>query len=127
MQADQRILPDALSRQTNSSGSLDTIKRATDYLQKAGVASKRVGIETAFMPMDAGGALRKALPDADVKDALVVLERLRLRKSPEELAMLRTSSEKVIDAMLATIAQSGPGTTTSSRSSRSRRAPGFGR
>ena len=40
-----------------------------------------------------------------------MLERLRLRKSPEELAMLRTSSEKVIDAMLATIAQSGPGTT----------------
>ena len=97
--------------QTNSSGALDTMKRATDYLQKAGFANKRIGIETTFMPMDAGSALRKSLPDADIKDALVVLERLRLRKSPEELAMLRTSSEKVIDAMLATIAQCGPGTT----------------
>src|SRR3954447_11682984 len=97
--------------QTNSSGALDTMKRASDYLQKAGFANKRIGIETTFMPMDAGGALRKALPEAEIKDALVVLERLRLRKSPEELAMLRTSSEKVIDAMLATIAQCGPGRT----------------
>ena len=97
--------------QTNSSGALDTMKRATDYLQKAGFAGKRVGIETTFMPMDAGAALRKALPNADIQDALVVLERLRLRKSPEELAMLKTSSEKVIDAMLATIAQHGPGST----------------
>ena len=63
------------------------------------------------MPMDAGAALKSALPDSEIKDALVVLERLRLRKSPEELAMLRTSSEKVIDAMMATIAQCGPGTT----------------
>jgi Xaa-Pro aminopeptidase len=97
--------------QTNSSGALDTMKRATDYLQKAGFASKRIGIETTFMPMDAGSALRKTLPNAEIKDALVVLERLRLRKSPQELAMLKDSSEKVIDAMLATIAQSGPGTT----------------
>src|SRR5436309_14552322 len=85
--------------QTNSSGSLDTMKRATDYLRSSGVPNKRVGIEMTFMPMDAGGALRKALPDAEIKDALVVLERQRLRKSPEELAMLRISSEKVIDAM----------------------------
>jgi Xaa-Pro aminopeptidase len=97
--------------QTNSSGALDTMKRATDYLQKAGFASKRIGIETTFMPMDAGSALRKALPNAEIKDALVVLERLRLRKSPQELAMLKDSSEKVIDAMLATIAQCGPGAT----------------
>jgi Xaa-Pro aminopeptidase len=61
--------------------------------------------------MDAGSALRKALPNADIQDALVVLERLRLRKSPEELTMLKTSSEKVIDAMLAAIAQHGPGST----------------
>jgi Xaa-Pro aminopeptidase len=97
--------------QTNSSGALDTMKKATDYLRASGVPNKRVGIETTFMPMDAGAALRKALPDAEIKDALVVLERQRLRKTPEELAMLKTSSEKVIDAMMATIAQHGPGST----------------
>ena len=40
-----------------------------------------------------------------------MLERQRLRKSPEELAMLRTASEKVIDSMMAAIAQHGPGST----------------
>jgi len=97
--------------QTNSSGALDTMQRATDYLRSSGVPNKRIGIETTFMPMDAGGALRKAMSEAEIKDALVVLERLRLRKSPHELTMLKTSSEKVIDAMMATIAQHGPGST----------------
>jgi Xaa-Pro aminopeptidase len=97
--------------QTNSSGALDTMGKTTDYLRRSGVPAKRIGIETSFMPMDAGAALKSAMPDSEIKDALVVLERQRLRKSPEELAMLKTSSEKVIDAMMATIAQSGPGTT----------------
>jgi Xaa-Pro aminopeptidase len=97
--------------QTNSSGALDTMGKAADYLRRSGIPNKRIGIETTFMPMDAGAALKSAMPDSEIKDALVVLERQRLRKSPEELAMLKTSSEKVIDAMLATIAKHGPGST----------------
>jgi len=97
--------------QTNSSGALDTMKKATDYLRSSGIPAKRIGIETTFMPLDAGTALKSAMPDSEIKDALVVLERQRLRKSPEELAMLKTASEKVIDAMMVTIAQSGPGAT----------------
>jgi len=97
--------------QANSSGALDTMRKATEYLRRSGVPAKRIGIETTFMPMDAGDALRRALPESELIDALVVLERQRLRKSPEELVMLRAASEKVIDAMMATIAASGPGTT----------------
>ena len=97
--------------QANSSGALDTMKKATDYVKRSGVPAKRIGIETTFMPMDAGAALRSAMPDSELKDALVVLERQRLRKSPEELAMLRTASEKVIDSMMAAIAAHGPGST----------------
>jgi Xaa-Pro aminopeptidase len=97
--------------QTNSSGALDVMQKATDYLKSSGIPTKHIGIETTFMPMDAGAVLRKAMPDADIKDALVVLERQRLRKSPDELAMLKVASEKVIDSMMATIAQSGEGTT----------------
>jgi Xaa-Pro aminopeptidase len=97
--------------QANSSGALDTMQKATDYLRRSGVAAKRIGIETSFMPMDAGAALKSALPDAEIKDALVVLERQRLRKSPQELTMLRTASEKVIDAMMSVIASHGPGST----------------
>jgi Xaa-Pro aminopeptidase len=40
-----------------------------------------------------------------------VLERQRLRKSPEELALLRMASEKVIDSMMTVIASHGPGST----------------
>ena len=97
--------------QANSSGALDTIQKATDYVKRSGVPARRVGIETTFMPMDAGAALRAAMPDSEIKDALVVLERQRLRKSPEELAMLRSASEKVIDSMMAVIANHGPGST----------------
>src|ERR1043165_6335376 len=97
--------------QANSSGALDTMKKATDYVKRAGVPAKRIGIEPTFMPMDAGAALRSAMPDSEIKDALVVLERQRLRKSPEELAMLRAASEKVIDSMMAVIANHGPGST----------------
>jgi Xaa-Pro aminopeptidase len=97
--------------QANSSGALDTMKKATEYLRRSGVPAKRIGIETTFMPMDAGAALKSAMPESEIKDALVVLERQRLRKSPQELAMLKDASEKVIDSMMAAIAQSGPGTT----------------
>jgi Xaa-Pro aminopeptidase len=97
--------------QANSSGALDTMQKATDYVKRSGVPARRIGIETTFMPMDAGAALRNAMPDSEIKDALVVLERQRLRKSPEELAMLRTASEKVIDSMMAVIAAHGPGST----------------
>jgi Xaa-Pro aminopeptidase len=97
--------------QANSSGALDTMKKATDYLKRSGVPAKRIGIETTFMPMDAGAALKKEMPEAEIKDALVVLERQRLRKSPEELAMLRKASDAVIDSMMAVIATHGPGST----------------
>jgi Xaa-Pro aminopeptidase len=40
-----------------------------------------------------------------------VLERLRAIKSPQELEKLKVASERVIDSMLAVIANHGPGTT----------------
>jgi len=97
--------------QANSSGALDTMKKATDYVKRSGVPAKRIGIETTFMPMDAGATLKSAMPNCELVDALVVLERQRLRKSPEELAMLRKASDAVIDSMMAVIASHGPGST----------------
>jgi Xaa-Pro aminopeptidase len=65
----------------------------------------------AFLALDAGMALRDAFADAEVADAVFVLERLRARKNPEELEKLRIASDGVIDSMLAVIAGHGPGTT----------------
>jgi Xaa-Pro aminopeptidase len=97
--------------QTNSSGSVDVIKKATEYLRKTGVKARRIGVEIAFMPMDTGAALRAAFPDSEIVDALFVLERLRAVKTSEELEKLKVASELVIDSMLATIAKHGPGST----------------
>ena len=97
--------------QTTSSGSVDVMKKATEYLRKLGVPARRIGVELAFMPMDSGGVLRAAFPESEIVDALFVLERLRACKTPEELTKLRIASDLVIESMLAVVAKHGPGTT----------------
>jgi Xaa-Pro aminopeptidase len=95
--------------QTNSSGSLDVMAKALDYMRRSGMRTAKIGAELSFLPVDAGNALRKAFPDSKIVDAVFVLERLRAVKSPAELEKLRIASEGVIDSMLAVIANHGPG------------------
>src|SRR5713101_1653361 len=97
--------------QTTSSGSVDVMQKAIDHIKKSGVKARRIGAELAFLPVDSGTALRNAFPDAEIADALFVLERLRAVKSPGELEKLRIASEGVIESMLAVIATHGPGAT----------------
>src|SRR3954471_3089861 len=82
--------------QTTSSGSVDVMKKATDYVRKLGVKARRIAVELAFMPMDSGGVLRAAFPESEIVDALFVLERLRACKTPDELIKLRIASDLVI-------------------------------
>jgi Xaa-Pro aminopeptidase len=97
--------------QTNSSGSVDAMEKAIDYIRKSGVKTRRIGAELAFLPVDSGTALRNAFPGSEIVDALFVLERQRAVKSPEELQQLCIASERVIESMMAVIANHGPGTT----------------
>jgi len=97
--------------QTNSSGTVDAMQKAIDHVRKLGAKPRRIGAELGFLPVDAGAALRNAFPDSEIVDALFVLERLRAVKSPEELRKLRIASERVIESMLAVIANHGPGAT----------------
>jgi Xaa-Pro aminopeptidase len=96
---------------TSSSGSVDAMQKATDHVRRLGIQPRRIGAELGFLPMDAGTALRSAFPDSDLVEALGVLERLRLRKTPQELEMLRIASDLVIDSMVAVIERHGPGAT----------------
>ena len=96
---------------TEGNGSVDAISKAVGLIKDAGVPMKRVGVEMPFLPMDAGRALSDALPDSEIKDALLVLERLRAVKSPAELARLMKASELVIQSMVEVIENHGPGTT----------------
>src|SRR5260221_4612171 len=90
--------------QTNSSGTVDAMQKANEYLRKLGLKPRRIGAELGFLPVDAGTALHKAFSGSEIVDALFVLERLRAVKSPEELRQLRIASERVIESMLAVIA-----------------------
>jgi Xaa-Pro aminopeptidase len=96
---------------TKSSGSVDVIEKAVDYVRRVMPKPKRIGIETAFLPADSTAALRKAFPDSELKDALFVLERLRALKTPDELEKLRIASDAVIDSMAAVFQKFGPGAT----------------
>jgi Xaa-Pro aminopeptidase len=97
--------------QTNSSGSVDVMQKAIDYIRRSGVKARTIGAELAFLPVDSGTALRNVFSSSEIVDSLFVLERLRAVKSPEELKKLRIASERVIESMLAVIAGHGPGAT----------------
>jgi len=96
---------------TKSSGSVDVMEKAVDYVRRLTPKPKRIGAELSFLPADSAATLRKAFPDSDIQDALFVLERLRARKTPEELEKLRIASDLVIDSMLAVIQSHGAGAT----------------
>lgn len=98
--------------ETNSSGSVDAMEKAAAAVRAVIPAPRRIGVEMAFLPMDAGAALARAFPHAELVDATYLLERLRAVKSARELALLREASERVTDAMLAVIESHGPGVTT---------------
>jgi Xaa-Pro aminopeptidase len=97
--------------ETKSSGSVDVMEKAIDYIRRSGVKARRIGAELAFLPVDSGNALRNAFAGSEIVDALFVLERLRAVKQPEELKKLRIASEGVIDSMMAVIAKHRPGAT----------------
>jgi Xaa-Pro aminopeptidase len=106
---------------TKSSGSVDVMDKAVEYVRGLMPKVQRIGVEMAFLPADSAAVLRKAFPNSELKDALFVLERLRARKTPEELEMLRVASDLVIDSMLAVIGSHGPGATKAELSEALRR------
>jgi Xaa-Pro aminopeptidase len=94
-----------------SSTSLDSARLAADHIAKLAPNLKRVGVERAFLPADAAELMARELPGLTFVEAHMPLERLRARKTREELDLLRAASELVVDSMLAVIASHGPGAT----------------
>jgi Xaa-Pro aminopeptidase len=92
-------------------GSIAAMQQALAHIKKLGGGIRRVGVEQAFIPADAEAVLRQGLANADIVDAVVPLERLRARKTPEEIGYLREASERVVASMLATFKQCTPGKT----------------
>ena len=97
--------------QTNTWGTVDAMQKAVEHMRKIGLKPKRIATEFGFLPYDASQVLRAAFPDAEWVDALYVLERQRVKKSAEELKLLKYASEAVIESMQAVIAGTKPGVT----------------
>ncbi len=92
-------------------GTVDAIEQAVRQIKAHGKAKVRIGVERAFLPADAEEALRNALPDATIVDALKPLERLRMVKSPAEIENMRQASSRVVESMMAVFASHGAGAT----------------
>ena len=92
-------------------GSTDAATRAADHVTKLGKAGARIGIEPGFLPLDAYRVLSERLEGATFVDATHTLERLRAVKTPAELALLKSASELITEAMMATIAGAREGST----------------
>jgi Xaa-Pro aminopeptidase len=89
--------------------STDGMAFAVEQLLALTPKVKRIGIERAFLPVDAESVLRAGLLDAELVEAQFPLERLRAVKSAQELDYLRVASDLVVDSMLAVIANHGSG------------------
>ncbi len=95
---------------TRSTGSVDAMTLAADYLRRIGKENARAGIEKAFLPADSFAELRKNLKSEPI-DATTVLERLRAVKTAEELSLMRKATESVAAAIHAVVKATEPGTT----------------
>jgi len=90
-------------------GTTDVIEAAAAHVTRVAGKRPRIGIERAFLPLDAAEILQRDLPGARLVDACLVLEELRRIKSPKELELLRLGSEAVVDSMRAVFACMEPG------------------
>ena len=90
-------------------GSVDSTKLAVEHLAKAGLGSRRIGIEPGFLPSDSWRVLADAVGEANLVDATSMLERMRAIKTPAELEKLTLASDKITDSMQATFAAEGEG------------------
>jgi Xaa-Pro aminopeptidase len=97
--------------QTATGTSIDAMQAAIDHIKRLSGKVRRIGVETPFLPADADAVLRRGLPDREIVNALLPLERLRARKTAAELTLLREASERVIESMLAVFARCAPGMT----------------
>jgi Xaa-Pro aminopeptidase len=89
----------------------DAAHAAATWLNRHGLSEARIGIESAFLPVDAYRVLAEELPSASFLDVLEPLETLRAYKTPNELRHVEDSSVAIVDSMLVAFHQHGAGDT----------------
>lgn len=92
-------------------GTTDAMAFCIDHLRAIGADRGRIGVEAGFLPADAWALMTRELVSADLHDCVEVMEALRAIKTPAELALLRSASERIERSMLETFASVRPGQT----------------
>lgn len=82
---------------------------AAQVVRKLGLSGARIGIERAFLPVEAFDVLCQELPEATFVDATPVLAELRAVKSPREIETIREVHDRTAQAIRATLAGAQPG------------------
>ncbi len=93
-------------------GTLSSAAALAEQIKKMGLEKARIGLEMPFLPADAFLALRKELPKADFIDATPAFEALRARKSPAEIAVMRSAYAALAEAIHESFLTSAEGDTT---------------
>lgn len=96
---------------TSSFGTMDAMGLAVEHVKRLGGHVRAVGVEEAFLPMDAARVLRQGLDGYEMVDAFFPLERLRAVKTSAELDLLREASERIVESILVTFENCAPGMT----------------
>lgn len=92
-------------------GTLDAMALCIDHLRAIGADRGRIGVEAGFLPADAWTLLSREVGAADLRDCVDVMDALRAIKTPAELALLRSASERIERSMQETFALVRPGQT----------------
>ena len=87
---------------------VEAMQNAAGHIASLG-GVRRVGVEHDFLPASGLAALSRSLRNIEIGDAFLPLERLRALKSAQEIAYLRSASEKVVEAMGAAFKACAPG------------------
>ena len=90
-------------------GTTDAMAFCIDHLRAIGADGSRIGVEAGFLPADAWALMARDLGSATLRDCVEVMESLRAVKTPAELALLRSASDRIERSMLETFAAVRPG------------------
>ena len=75
--------------QTNTAGSVDAMQKAVDHIRKAGLKTKRIAPNSASCLMMPRKCCAPRFPMPNGSTRCIVLERQRVKKSPDELKKLK--------------------------------------
>ena len=78
---------------TKSSGSIDVMEKAVDYVRKLVPKPQRIGVELAFLPADSRPCCARRFPTARSRMRCSCLSGCARVKTPEELEKLRIASD----------------------------------